>query len=593
MDITQLRDHILNLVVSDSPSPGQWERGTLLTQESRQSSASPAKVRSNARSGNAFQHAIPATPTIPAIPAIDGAADERLPSSFPSATSGCFSGVEEQLACLSVPSSQESSSGVRAEGADMSSRGSKGDGTQPFSQNFYDFVGDSAMGAPSNLSQARTGTERTYGTEETGHIDLGVMTAKTSMQRSITGGEDVAAPEEVADEAGEDLGAVTQVQIQTEQFPEENRFRVPRTPATQGKKRDHDGHFIAPHSTPRLPVNPFAVGTPPNPGIMSLSQVFKATQAPSSPLPALPTSDLVSDKPSPNLWNQQRPSTAQPVSSPAQVPKKQDPHRSFAEPQANYVSVEESQEDRRRRAQTTPTSSLGARLDESSDDDIGPVKLGVSVCEEVRQRQRMHSITGKTGPKLPLNASSTLARDTCARRAEPSLGAHGIRERHVPRTSSPLLQRHDSRPEIMSDDSQADDDGIPDISSDETEHEANEEGLPIEIAADELGEENKENVGELTVQVPRTSARVCHSRGSQEVISSCCNTKFPACGSTQSAITKSGTHYLDHRPGRSSISNSITDPEIIYASGNTGVSADCYATHLKSNGAEIIPAKCQ
>lgn len=84
----------------------------------------------------------------------------------------------------------------------------------------------------------------------------------------------------------------------------------PRTPVAQ-----NGGQVRIPSSatTPGLPVNPFAAGSLNAPGIMGLSQVFKATQA-VTPLANKLVSDPPTDRPSPDIYNA-RHTPAQPTSA--------------------------------------------------------------------------------------------------------------------------------------------------------------------------------------------------------------------------------------------------------------------------------------
>jgi DNA repair protein Crb2 Tudor domain/BRCA1 C Terminus (BRCT) domain len=112
-------------------------------------------------------------------------------------------------------------------------------------------------------------------------------------------------PLPLASEDDEDIIDASQ-QVPAALYDESRRFQ-PVTPATGGKTVGID-------TTPGLPTNIFGNGNV----SMGLSQMFNATQAPSSPLSKRILSDLMSELPSPGQFHSpimQRPSTA-PLSSP-------------------------------------------------------------------------------------------------------------------------------------------------------------------------------------------------------------------------------------------------------------------------------------
>ncbi|QDS68727.1 hypothetical protein FKW77_004358 [Venturia effusa] len=138
-----------------------------------------------------------------------------------------------------------------------------------------------------------------------------------------------------------------------------NVFKVPKTPAMHGRKRNARGEIVEHDirtSTTKTPGSELAMaglfggGSTNN---IQLSQLFAATQAPSSPLPNCPKSDPVFDRPSPNinfrLGNSSPP--AIPYSSPTR-PSSADGYangRILSDPLDTYVPMNESQEERERR----------------------------------------------------------------------------------------------------------------------------------------------------------------------------------------------------------------------------------------------------
>jgi len=80
------------------------------------------------------------------------------------------------------------------------------------------------------------------------------------------------------------------------------RPTFPKTPATAGHKRNHRGDVIPSTTSTKTPgsagMSAFAFG---NVAPLTSTQLFQATQAPSSPVPDVPRSDPVLSRPSPNI----------------------------------------------------------------------------------------------------------------------------------------------------------------------------------------------------------------------------------------------------------------------------------------------------
>lgn len=123
-------------------------------------------------------------------------------------------------------------------------------------------------------------------------------------------------------------------------FPESQRFL--ETPVTAEKQRDLPSMAA---TTPSLPRNPLAADMSSSGGILSMSQLFKATQTPISPFANRLHSGPLSDRPSPDLPIQARPLNGY-TSSPTRTPRA-NLARTHTDPFA-YVSMDESQ---KRRAQ--------------------------------------------------------------------------------------------------------------------------------------------------------------------------------------------------------------------------------------------------
>ncbi|KAJ5099570.1 hypothetical protein N7532_006571 [Penicillium argentinense] len=140
--------------------------------------------------------------------------------------------------------------------------------------------------------------------------------------------------------------------LQPEFFPESQRF-LTATPATAIKKNQTPGTS----QTPSVSRNPLQGDVGSSGGLlMGLSQAFKNTQAPSSPLVHGLQSELASDRPSPNIPIQQR--IHNPISSPLMNFPGHLAHES-SEPNLNYISLKESQNNRNK--------TLGRRLTRSEE----------------------------------------------------------------------------------------------------------------------------------------------------------------------------------------------------------------------------------
>jgi hypothetical protein len=80
------------------------------------------------------------------------------------------------------------------------------------------------------------------------------------------------------------------------------RPTFPKTPATAGRKRIHRGDVVPSTTSTKTPgsgaMSAFAFGNAPP---LTSTQLFQATQSPSSPVPNVPRSDPVLSRPSPNI----------------------------------------------------------------------------------------------------------------------------------------------------------------------------------------------------------------------------------------------------------------------------------------------------
>lgn len=140
------------------------------------------------------------------------------------------------------------------------------------------------------------------------------------------------------------------------------------TPALAGRKRDSSGHMLSSAvrtdiTTPGTVASAAAFAFPGFGGggiaPMSLTQAWQNTQAPTSPALPEASEDLVFTRPSPNFIRARHSSPAPALSSPSKAMRDDDPRsdpplRSSSEPRAEYVSMKESQETRKRITREQP-----------------------------------------------------------------------------------------------------------------------------------------------------------------------------------------------------------------------------------------------
>ena len=327
---------------------------------------------------------------------------------------------------------------------------------------------------------------------ETGHIDL----LGAFEQPSLTDNDraDVGHEEDDTDPLSQAMD------VRADLFPESKRFKQPKTPATNGKKRKRGVETESQENatTPGLPVNPFAAGIGDLDATMGPSQLFKATQALTSPLTNIVPSDGLSEMPSPDMHIIQRPSTGGSLSSPA-IASRFHIFRPVAEPQTTYVSMKESQEARERYLRSLKAAEI-LSPDALSDDDFG------SVDTQLRRRSKRRRIDIETKNQF----AGLTARASSVIRGHGRIRA-GAMKGTPSRVGTRQAGREASEPVLISDDAPMED-TQGNVTEDETERE--EEVQPeYHDDVDELAEENKENV-----EVPRTISRVYHT--TSEVVTS-------------------------------------------------------------------------
>ncbi|OJD22135.1 hypothetical protein ACJ73_06523 [Blastomyces percursus] len=232
--------------------------------------------------------------------------------------------------------------------------------TQPISQSVFEsFMSKASSNREHSKHQEgeegddnSTARDATLHEGDTGHLDL-----------LAAFGETPGANREFIDDNGrpENLDMVGGIPSPTQHqhFPESQRF-ITRTPASQNRRNSHPEVSTTP-ILPRYPFNSEHSGST----VMALSQVFNATQNPSSPFTNGPP--LSSDMPSPNLPIEPRLTGTTTVFSPL-LPSPVHPSKHL-EPQANYVSMKQSQAVREILARLHSTGENGSSDDDFEKDD--------------------------------------------------------------------------------------------------------------------------------------------------------------------------------------------------------------------------------
>lgn len=327
---------------------------------------------------------------------------------------------------------------------------------------------------------------------QTGHVDLlGIYE-----QPSHIGVND---PVE-EDQEGEDIDPPSQASgLPADVLAESRTFQQPKTPASQGRKRKRGSDARSQQArTPSLPANPFAGHMSNSDGLMDPSQLFRATQALTSPLTNVVPSDGLSERPSPDIHNLPRPSTAAPTSSPTRF-SRSGLVRAVTEPQTVYISMKESQE-ARERLQQAMKAEQQLSLDEFSDDGFGSA--------DTQLRRRLNQ------KRINMEARAQFAGVT----ARSELMASGRGRGRGRRTMTPPSRTHiqgngrEAIAPVLISDNTPPEDVQGNVTEDETEREDDME-LSDGDEVDELCEDNKENV-----EVPMTISRAHHS--TSQVISS-------------------------------------------------------------------------
>lgn len=266
--------------------------------------------------------------------------------------------------------------------------------TQVVSQSVYDsIIRQNGESMYQGLSQngADDATLRTLHEGDTGHVDLLSEFENTRQEDNMSQDQD--------DESNYDSSQSSPVAHNHDFFPESQRFLA----TTPGTAVNVNQTPAASMRTPTIPRNPLAGDIESSGGMLALSQLFKATQAPSSPLVHTQQVDLISDRPSPNLPIQHRRITNA-VSSPL-IERPLHFARESSEPNLQYISLKDSQPRR--------DKSLGERLTRStsnmhtSDDLDHEFYKESSLVENARRRRRIDEETAAQFAALNAPSRST------------------------------------------------------------------------------------------------------------------------------------------------------------------------------------------
>ncbi|KAL4812805.1 fungal Rad9-like Rad53-binding-domain-containing protein [Aspergillus spinulosporus] len=182
------------------------------------------------------------------------------------------------------------------------------------------------------------------------------------------------------DQNSSKLGESSPLSYERNHFPESQRFLAKTPLATKQGQIETDSTV-----SPLVSRNPLASDLESASGVMALSQVFKATQAPSSPLVNGIQSDLLSDRPSPNIPIQNRP-LAPSLSSPFNNIAATFP-RDSSDTQLNYVALKDSQTSRNDMARGRMTRSADHTY--SNDYSDGGFGKGPIYIERMKREGRI------------------------------------------------------------------------------------------------------------------------------------------------------------------------------------------------------------
>ncbi|CAG8031098.1 unnamed protein product [Penicillium salamii] len=279
--------------------------------------------------------------------------------------------------------------------ANMSSAEATPGDTQVVSQSVYDSIirqNEESMRDDYSQTGADGATLRTLHEGDSGHIDL-LAELETHRETAFSQDDnDIASTSEP--------NQSSPMAFAPNLFPESQRF-LAETPATAVKRNDMEGVTT---ETPTVSRNPLADDIESSGGILRLSQLFGATQAPSSPLVHGLHPELASDRPSPNIPIQ-RARFTNGISSPM-VGLPGHFMRDSSEPNLNYISMKESQTNRDRTLDERMVRSADNILSDQSDKEF------YKESSFVERARRQREIDAESAAQF--NGLSAPARSTSA-----------------------------------------------------------------------------------------------------------------------------------------------------------------------------------
>ncbi|KAF2841381.1 hypothetical protein M501DRAFT_551447 [Patellaria atrata CBS 101060] len=264
------------------------------------------------------------------------------------------------------------------------------------------------------------------------------------------------------------------------------QFLAPKTPGTAGRKRNWKGDVISSDSkTPGSAQIAALFGNAPGAAMMSLTQIFNNTQAPTSPVSVgeEARSDPVFTRPSPGFGQFVNSSPPPPVSSPIKH-HRSDPSRATTEPRDAYVTMKESQEKREvhRRARQEQGAVHSDELDEAFQELTAEEQR---IARRNRQRQRDLAALKELG-NLSAPKTSREVQEKMSKKSVISSDTDFV---------TPGYSLRKSRKEVIS------------ISDDEDESSAEEEELATDTPASTVTSKRISNEPSSAIQVPMTSSK--------------------------------------------------------------------------------------
>ncbi|KAI9757517.1 MAG: hypothetical protein M4579_003430 [Chaenotheca gracillima] len=278
--------------------------------------------------------------------------------------------------------------------------------TQPLPQTFYDEqsrtwlrsqeakLGSSEDGVAASNGQSSIATPRTFMADNSGHINL----LENFQPRQVVDGEDNEA--ELESDGLEVSPNVSQ--RPKDSLPDSLRFQRPFTPATNKARRFQEQPSVSTLATSTVRRNPFGSDSATPGNFMGLTQAFDQI---SSPIGRGQLPETLSDRPSPDDFNDTRTLDAAFLSSPIRE-RPADFHRALTEPSSTYVRRIDSQNARTRRSMQEFSPSERAESPGSDPDSIGMRQKKrqriQKIDDDVKKALAEVKIPGRAGLRTPL-----------------------------------------------------------------------------------------------------------------------------------------------------------------------------------------------